>query len=139
MQATQLQPVRDHVLVVALDAVTPAELPDAEVLVVAPALNSRLRHWLSDEDAARRRAEEKVVALVDRLGRSGAQVEGRVGDPDPLQAIADALWTFHADRILIAAGPKRPTRPVDELVSRAADRFALPTDRAEESVQRVAA
>ena len=50
------------VLIVALDAATPAEVSDAEVLVVAPALNSWLRHWLSDEDAARRRAEERVVA-----------------------------------------------------------------------------
>ena len=41
-----------NVLVIALDAET-VDLGDAEVLVVAPAVNSRLRHWLSDEDGAR--------------------------------------------------------------------------------------
>jgi nucleotide-binding universal stress UspA family protein len=87
-----------NVLIVALDAAIPAKVPDAEVLVVAPALNSWLRHWLSDEDAARRRAEERVAACVDRLQRSGVHAEGRVGDADPLLAIADASPTFPATR-----------------------------------------
>jgi hypothetical protein len=30
----------------------------AEVLVVAPALNGRLRHWSSDSDAAREAAQQ---------------------------------------------------------------------------------
>ena len=38
-----------NVLIVALDAVVPTEVTEADVLVVAPALNSKLRHWLSDE------------------------------------------------------------------------------------------
>lgn len=122
------------VLVVALDAVIPAERPDGEVLVVAPALNSWLRHWLSDEDDARRRAAERVAALVDRLEGRGAQVEGRVGDADPLTAISDALRTFAADEIVVAAKSERSPRLVEELVSRARTRFALPTFRACESL-----
>ena len=118
-----------HVLVVALDGVIPAELPRATVLVVAPALNSWLRHWLSDEDEARRRAHERMTAWVDELERRGVRVAGRVGDADPLQAIADALSTFRADEIVIAGQRERPARRVDDLVSRARDRFALPTLR----------
>ncbi len=124
-----------NVLIVALDGLVPAEVPDAEVLVVAPALNSWLRHWLSDEDAARRRAQERVAAFVDRLERRGVHAEGRVGDVDPLQAIADALPTFPADEIVIAAQSERSTRLADELVSRARDRFALPTFRAGKTVE----
>jgi nucleotide-binding universal stress UspA family protein len=127
-----------NVLIVALDTVVPAEVPDADVLVVAPALNSRLRHWLSDEDAARRRAEERAAAFVDRLEQRGVHAEGRVGDADPLLAIADALPTFAADKIVIAAQPAYSTRLADELVSRARDRFALPTFRAGESLPRAA-
>jgi nucleotide-binding universal stress UspA family protein len=127
-----------NVLVVALDTVIPAELPDADVLVVAPALNSWLRHWLSDEDAARRRAQERVAAVVDLLERDGVHVEGRVGDADPLQAIADVLATFPADEIVIAARRERSTRLADDLVSRARDRFALPVLRAGESLPRAA-
>jgi nucleotide-binding universal stress UspA family protein len=127
-----------NVLIVALDAVAPEALPDADVLVVAPAVNSWLRHWLSDEDAARRRAEELVAGYVDRLERYGLHAEGRVGDADPMQAIADALPTFPADEILVAARSERSIRLADGLVSRAHDRFGLPVFRAGESLPRAA-
>ena len=61
-----------NVLVIALDASSPLDLQDADVLVVAPALNSRLRRWLSDEDEARRRAEARAFACVEQLERNGA-------------------------------------------------------------------
>ena len=124
---------RIHVLVVAIDVVVPAGLAHAEVLIVAPAVNSWLRHWLSDEDPARSRAEKRVAALVEQLQRTAVHVEGRVGDADPLQAIADALPTFPAEEIVIAARPEHSTKLVDDLVSRAGERFALPIVRAGES------
>jgi hypothetical protein len=108
-----------NVLVIALDAAGPTDLRDAEVLVVAPALNSRLRHWLSDEDGARRRAAERADACVEQLERSGAHASGRVGDPDPMQAIEDALPTFPADEVVIAAES-------EQVAERARKRFALP-------------
>jgi nucleotide-binding universal stress UspA family protein len=117
-----------NVLIVALGAVTDTELSEAEVLVVAPALNSRLRRWLSDEDEARRRAERLVEAFVEPLRRSGVHAEGRVGDADPLLAIADALPTFAADEIVIAGRPAE-LQGLDELVSRMRKRFALPIRR----------
>jgi GABA permease len=127
-----------NVLIIALDGVTPLEVPDAEVLVVAPALNSRLRHWLSDDDAARRRAEERAAAWVDWLQQSGLHAQGRVGDFDPLQAIADVLPAFQPDEIVIAAQSEHSTRLADELVSRAGSRFALPIHRAGEPLPRAA-
>jgi nucleotide-binding universal stress UspA family protein len=126
-----------NVLIVALDATAPLDVADADVLVVAPALNSRLRHWLSDEDAARRRAKTLAEALVEVLKRDGVRAEGRAGDFDPLQAIADALPTFPADEIVIAGRPPR-ANGLDQLVSRIRDRFALPI-RAAGSLARAAA
>jgi hypothetical protein len=123
-----------NVLIVALDTVIPAELIDAQVLVVAPALNSRLRHWLSDEDAARRRAMQRAAILVDRLEASGLHAEGRLGDADPLLAIADALLTFPADKIVIAAGSERSRHLAETLVARARDRFGLPVVGAGEAL-----
>ena len=92
------------VLVVALDSegALPLDLRGAAVLVVAPAFNSRLRHWLSDEDPARRLAAERLAATVERLSRIGVQAEGRVGDADPMLAISDALRMFPADEIVFA-------------------------------------
>jgi nucleotide-binding universal stress UspA family protein len=105
-----------NVLILALDGV-PTEMPDADVLVVAPALNSRLRHWVSDEDAARRRAEHRVAAFVEHLERRGIHAQGRVGDADPLLAIADALSVFPADEIVITA--ENSSRLVERLAARA--------------------
>ncbi len=102
-----------RILVIANETVGGAVLHDAvrfrarsaraiEVLVVAPALNSRLRHWFSDDAAARRGAEARLRASLSRLGRAGIDVSGRVGDADPLQAIGDALASFAADEIIVA-------------------------------------
>src|SRR3954468_18470462 len=75
---------------------------DTEVLVVAPALNSRLRHWMSDEDGARRAAETRLAACRGRRGRGGGVACGWVGDADPLRAIDDALRAFPASEMVIA-------------------------------------
>ena len=114
------------VLVIALDAAGPLTLSADSVLVVAPAVNSRLRRWLSDDDDARRSAEERLEAYVDRLDCAGVPTSGRVGDADPVQAIADALATFAADEIVIAAHSERSRRLVDDVAERARKRFASP-------------
>jgi hypothetical protein len=120
-----------NVLVIALDAAVPLDVPEAEVLVVAPALNSRLRHWLSDDAGARRAAEERLAACLDRLERTAANATGSVGDADPVQAIADALATFPADEIVIAAHAERLRRRAGRITSRARERFAMPVSDAE--------
>jgi hypothetical protein len=78
-----------------------------EVFVVAPALNSRLRHWTSDEDGACRAAEERLVCCLAQLRHEGIQARGRVGDADPMRAIADALRLFAADELIIATHAER--------------------------------
>jgi hypothetical protein len=117
---------RKNVLVVALDVV-PLDAPNANVLVVAPALNSRLRRWASDEDRARRRAAERLRAYLDQLEKLGVHAEGRVGDADPLLAIADALAMFPADEIVIAADA---VLLAEHLARQTRQRFRVPTSRA---------
>jgi hypothetical protein len=98
-----------------------------EVLVVAPALNSRVRHWMSDSDGARRAAEERLQTCLKRLGAVGISARGEIGDGDPLQAIADALSVFAADEIIIATHPdERSHWLAHDLVGRARARFAPP-------------
>ena len=127
-----------HLLIIALDSVAPDDVPDAEVLVVAPAVNSWLRRWVSDEDGARRRAEQRAAALADDLEGRGIHADRRIGDADPVQAIADALATFPADEIVIAGTREPRTRLVDELASRARRRFAVPVSDAREPLPRAA-
>ena len=123
-----------NVLVIALDDEIPSGLPNGDVLVVAPALNSRLRHWLSDDGEARRRASDRVASFVAGLEQRGVRAKGRVGDADPMQAIADALSTFPADEIVIAGEPGRSIRFADEIATRARERFALRTFLAGEAL-----
>jgi hypothetical protein len=99
----------------------------SEVLVIAPALNSRLRHWMSDEDAARRGAEVRLVACLERLDAMGVHAQGWVADADPIRAIEDALRIFTADEILISTHPQaRSNWLAADLVGRARVRFDLP-------------
>ncbi len=97
-----------------------------QVLVVAPALNSRLRHWLSDDAAARRSAELRLDWCLGRLEAAGIPAEGLVGDADPIQAIDDVLRVFPADSLVVATHPDgRSNWLARDLVGRAA-RFGLP-------------
>jgi hypothetical protein len=99
----------------------------AEVLVVCPALNSPLRHWVSDEDQARAAAQERLERSLARLAKEGVHARGEVGDGEPLQAIEDALRTFGADEIIISTHPEGRSHWLARgVVSRARERFAVP-------------
>jgi GABA permease len=105
-----------HILVVANETVEGSALVeavrdmalshDAEVLVVAPALNTRVRHWMSDSDGARHGAERRLAGCVARLHEAGVRVTGHVGDADPMRAIEDATRLFPADEIVIGTHPE---------------------------------
>src|SRR5580765_5692941 len=74
-----------------LDVIERSAGGEANVLVVAPALNSRLRHWASDEDTARDLAKDRLQRSVEHLHGAGVDATGMIGDADPLQALRDAL------------------------------------------------
>jgi nucleotide-binding universal stress UspA family protein len=79
---------------------------DANVFVVAPALNSRLRHWMSDSDCAHSAAQQRLENTLARLRGAGVRASGEVGDADPLRAIEDAIHVFPADEIVIGTTPR---------------------------------
>ena len=98
-----------------------------EVLVVAPALNSPVRHWASDEDPARAQAHERLERSLDRLREGGINARGEVGDSEPLQAIEDALRTFGPDEIIISTHPEGRSNWLERgIVATARERFAVP-------------
>ena len=98
-----------------------------DVLVVAPALNSRLRHWLSDVDDAVARAHDRLeIALADLRAR-GVSARGEVGDANPLVAIADALARFPASEIVIATLPPGQSNWLERgLIDKVRARFHVP-------------
>jgi cbb3-type cytochrome oxidase subunit 3 len=126
-----------RILVVANETVAGAALRDAirraveggraNVLVVSPALNSKLRHWTSDEDQARAAAEARLGRSIGELEKLGISASGEVGDADPLQAIEDALRTFGADLIVISTHPPGRSNWLEHgVVDSARERFAVP-------------
>ena len=76
-----------------------------EVRVVAPALNSRLHHWVSDVDGAIEQAHDRLDQAVAALRAHGIEAVGTVGDSDPLVAIDDTLGSFAAQEIIISTHP----------------------------------
>ncbi len=99
------------------------------VLVVAPAVNSRLRHWMSDSDTAIAAAGERLKAAVAHLRDAGVHAEGEVGDADPLLAIEDAMTTFPADAIILSTWPTGTSCWLErDLLARARARFAVPIE-----------
>jgi hypothetical protein len=100
---------------------------DARVLVLCPALNSRLRHWTSDEDAARAAAAARLSACLERLAAFGIVAEGVIGDSNPLQAIDDALRVFAIDEIVISTHPPERSNWLERgVVEEARLRFTQP-------------
>jgi hypothetical protein len=99
----------------------------AEVLVVTPALNSPLRHWVSDEDGARAAAQERLDRSLAGLCEAGVEARGEIGDGEPLQAIEDALRTFGADEIIISTHPEGRSHWLERgVVANARERFEVP-------------
>jgi GABA permease len=87
-------------------------------------LNSRIRHWTSDEDGARERAQERLDASLAALRASGVDASGHVGDDDPLQAMDDALRTFQADEIILSTHPPGRSNWLErDLVGRARETY----------------
>jgi len=96
----------------------------AEVLVVAPALNSKMRFFFSDPDEAIARADAVQQESVERMNEEGMDAAGDTGESDPLQAIEDALVTFDAEEIVLCTNPKGERNWLEDgIVDDAKERF----------------
>src|SRR3954447_18324429 len=125
-----------RILVVANETVAGRELLDdlraraadgAEVLVVAPALNTRLRHLFADVDKAREGAEQRLAESIEHLQASGIQARGAVGGSDPGRAIEDALFEFDAARTVMSTHRRERSNWLEKkTVERAEEKFDVP-------------
>jgi hypothetical protein len=136
MEPTHRRPLR-HLLVVANATCTGAELfrelreradeTETQVLIVAPALTTRLRYWMSDEDAGTAAAQRRLAVSLERCAAAGISARGALGDADPLAAIDDAVRAFHPDEIIIATHPPGHSNWLERgVVAQARARFGLP-------------
>lgn len=99
----------------------------AAVRVVAPALVSRLDYWASDEDAGIAKADERLASSIASCRALGMTIDGDVGDPDPLQAIEDAMRTFAPHEIMAATHPRERSNWLErDVVAQARARYDIP-------------
>jgi hypothetical protein len=102
-----------------------ADVRTARVLAVAPVPTT------GDETAAATHtaAVRRLQACVEALSGAGVDVEGLIGDADPLRAVEGALRIFPADCLIIATQPDEPGWRADGVIETARLRFDLPTTR----------
>ncbi len=122
------EPITAERLRAALGSETAADL---EVLVMAPALHtSGLRFWLSDADEAIARARWVAASTVDELSDAGITARGDTGEGDPLDAVADVLVTFPAERVLLFARAQDEQRHREAIDSgELRERFGVPIEQ----------
>jgi hypothetical protein len=102
---------------------------DVEIRVVAPAAELSRLEWLaSDEDKARTKAGKVARKTTKAVDDAGEVEDTEVGDPDPVQAIEDALRTFPADELIIVTRSGEDATWLEEgSPEEAFERFHLPT------------
>lgn len=100
---------------------------DAEIHVVAAASDLSPLDWLATaEDDARHEAERAAREASEAVVGEG-RAHAEVGDPDPVQAIEDALRTFPADELIVVTHPEDSARWLEKESAEAArERFGLP-------------
>jgi len=80
-----------------------ARKPD--LLLLAPATNSAVAHWLSDLRQARFDAQRRLTLSLAALATAGLDARGEVGDSDTVQAVEDTLRSFPAQEVVFVTPP----------------------------------
>lgn len=105
----------ERVLVIANETVAGLRLTEqikvtarsgAEVLVVCPALSSRLKFMLSDVDGPRAEARERLDRSLAKLEADGINATGEIGDGNPLRAFRDFAAIFGPDAVIVSTHPE---------------------------------
>lgn len=76
------------------------------VIIIAPALSSRLEYVFSDVDKPREEAQKRLDASIALLHESGIDAEGEVGDASPVRAFEDAVSIYEPDGVLVSTHPE---------------------------------
>jgi hypothetical protein len=103
-----------HILVVANETVAGKSLIDLlreraeqgpiRVTVISPQ-NEPRAGYVVYADSRRSSAERRLRRTLDLLHEAGIAARGAVVDPDPLQAIKDAVYEYKPDEVIISTHP----------------------------------
>ena len=79
---------------------------DGEVMVVAPALSSKLEYVFSDVDEPRVHARARLDESLALMAKSGIKAVGEVGDANPVRAFKDSVAIFEPDAVIVSTHPE---------------------------------
>ena len=104
-----------HILVLANETVAGRSLLDAlrkraasgaiRVTVICPQNAPRMSRSVVYEEERRSAAERRLRRTLDALHEAGIAARGEIVDPDPLQALRDALHAHAPDEVIISTHP----------------------------------
>ena len=104
---------------------------DNEFLLVVPASGGMLEK-AADPDAAREHTEPHLQAALEKFHAEGLNVQGSIGDSDPVAAVQDAANFNEFDEIIISTLPLRVSKWVKlDLPSKAQRATGLPVTHIE--------
>jgi hypothetical protein len=100
---------------------------NSEVMVVAPALSSRLKYVFSDVDGPRAEAQKRLDRSLELLAKSGISAKGEIGDASPVRAFEDAVALFEPDAVVVSTHPEgRSNWLEDGIVEKIRGRTGVP-------------
>lgn len=82
---------------------------DNEYVLVVPASGHGIEK-AADPDAAREHTEPHLAAALERFRGEGLNVEGLVGDGDPLAAVQDACNFGDFDEVIVSTLPQHVSK-----------------------------
>jgi len=110
-------PDREAILTAAALAAADCDGP-LEILILIPIVKTFTERWAEEVGPARRRAQERLAGATTILRGAGAAASGRIGDEDPVQAVADAVAAFPASRVTLVGASSLSDKAAGELAAR---------------------
>jgi hypothetical protein len=103
----------------------------AKFHLVVPA-TARGVTWVADMHAGGDAAEHDLDGALERLRGAGLDIEGEIGDPDPVAAVQDAANSASYDEVIVSTLHKHVSRWLRlDLPSKAAHATGLPVTHVE--------
>lgn len=126
----------ERILVIANETIAGADLhtqiaqmaeDGGQVVVVAPALSSRLKYAFSDVDGPREEAQGRLDDSLALLAKAGIRAQGEVGDANPVRAFEDAMAVHEPDAVIVSTHPEGRSNWLENgVVEKIRDRTELP-------------
>src|SRR3954454_1387384 len=99
--------------------------------LVVPA-TARGVSWVADMNAATSAAEHALEGALEKLRGAGLEVDGAIGDPDPVAAVQDAANSGSYDEVIVSTLHKHVSKWLKlDLPSKAAHATGLPVTHVE--------